>query len=436
VRKYNANETERKGPERNSPDGSGRTDFARDRDRILYSSAFRSLAGKTQVVSAQELGRFHTRLTHSLKVAQLGRDLATRLARGRGTPDVDLVEAACLAHDIGHPPFGHAGEKELCEVMDKYFKTDGFEGNAQTFRIVTYLSTRSEDREVKNPIYGLNLTRATLRAIAKYPWHRGENPDLKNAGKWSAYSTEDEWLNWILESRPADTLLPVEERIMDWCDDVTYACHDLEDFYTSGLIPIDKLFSRGIESDAERENFLDWLDNLDWTEKNLRFEGYERERANKSLLGLTEKIVVDSPYDATRKTKAKLHCSISNLISHFVDSVVLKGRPERSYYSRLNIPDDTQFECQLLKTLVPYYVIAKRKLAAQQQGQRRIVRDLLTWHADEPNLLPEDRLEELYCHNDKLRAACDHIASLTEIHAYKLHRRLSGQNVGLITDLI
>jgi len=201
-------------------DNSGRTGFARDRDRILYSSWFRALAGKTQVVSTSELGRFHTRLTHSLKVAQLGRVLAKRLqcdARNGDGPDPDVVEAACLAQDIGHAPFGHAGEEELCKVMDELSPHgDGFEGNAQTFRVVTHLTPKSGERK-QELSFGLNLTRATLRALVKYPWQRGESPDLTREKKWSAYSPDSEMLQWALDGRSGESNGPIEEQIMDLC---------------------------------------------------------------------------------------------------------------------------------------------------------------------------------------------------------------------------
>lgn len=163
--------------------------FERDRDRILYSSAFHRLAGITQIVRAGELDIFHTRQQHTYKVAQIGRRLAQH--RMRVQPDEaklhglddEVVEAACLAHDLGHPPFGHAAETELdrivrdptivgCESVDA--AADGYEGNAQTFRILTKLAVRySRD----NP--GLDLTRATLAATLKYPWLRDLSDDKK-----------------------------------------------------------------------------------------------------------------------------------------------------------------------------------------------------------------------------------------------------------------
>ena len=167
--------------------GDQRNPFQRDRDRILYTSAFRRLAWVTQVVSSWEGEPFHNRLTHTLEVAQIGRRLAEKLSREQpqeaeeiGGVDSEVVEAAALAHDLGHPPFGHAAERELDELMRGAEVPDGFEGNAQTFRVLTKLSIRSTD------FPGLNLCRATLNAVLKYPWHRQTVPKRRQQ-KWGAY---------------------------------------------------------------------------------------------------------------------------------------------------------------------------------------------------------------------------------------------------------
>jgi dGTPase len=169
----------------NTPNSSGdyRTAAQRDRDRILYSSSFRRLAEVTQVVAANSGYVFHNRLTHSLQVAQVGRRIAENLNKRqpetRDYIDPDVVEAACLAHDLGHPPFGHIAEQILNQRTKKF---GGFEGNAQSFRIVTKLASRSPDYG------GLDLTAATLAAILKYPWLRGRN--AAKPSKWGAYSSE------------------------------------------------------------------------------------------------------------------------------------------------------------------------------------------------------------------------------------------------------
>lgn len=272
-----------------------RTPFARDRDRLLYSSAFRRLAGKSQVVASTEIGPFHTRLTHSLKVAQLGRRLAEQIqaefrkdlspkSRTRGrwllqAPDPDLVELACLAHDIGHPPFGHTGEVALHQAVDhlvavaveNYLKglgkepiagavseaqryIGGFEGNPQTFRIVTRLSHKAfpgDEVEYSEEYLGLDLTAAAICAISKYPWGR-ETLAIKKWGAYGAskdissdYSTlcrVHEGLKWDTPESGEHPRQSFECQLMDWCDDVTYAVHDVEDFYMIGMIPLERIF--------------------------------------------------------------------------------------------------------------------------------------------------------------------------------------------------
>lgn len=294
-------------------DEDQRSAFARDRDRLLYSTAFRQLAGKSQVVASTEIGVFHTRLTHSLKVAQLGRRLAEQLRDQYAqddafkcghpdsphAPDPDLVEFACLAHDIGHPPFGHTGERELDRTVNHLVRQavdhaikdakreakgkdhdaieerrkeftqsvcnafGGFEGNPQSFRIVTRLAhkavsqqstaSRSDDpADNGHDYFGLDLTAAAIDAVTKYPWEFGRNS--KKPNKWGAYGICDDphsdfgILQQVRQLTGADPSVgpsaeqSFESQLMDWCDDVTYAVHDVEDFYMIGMIPLGELF--------------------------------------------------------------------------------------------------------------------------------------------------------------------------------------------------
>jgi dGTPase len=228
-----------------------RTPFQRDRDRILYSSAFHRLAGITQIVRAGEFDIFHTRQQHTYKVAQVGRRLAEHRIREQPDEaalhglDPEVVEASCLAHDLGHPPFGHAAEAELdrivrdpsvvgCSADDAAH--DGYEGNAQTFRILTKLAVRySKDSP------GLDLTRATLAATLKYPWLRDlENKQKKS--KWSAYTSEQQVFDWAREHCIGD-FKTAEAELMDWADDIAYSVHDLEDFHRVGIIPWSEIIS-------------------------------------------------------------------------------------------------------------------------------------------------------------------------------------------------
>lgn len=442
--------------------GDVRSPFQHDVDRILYSSEFRALAGRTQVVASDQLGGYHNRLTHSLKVAQIGRRLAALLTanapEGVVGPSPDLLEAAGLLHDIGHPPFGHIGETTLAKCVDELRASgdgdaasfsDGFQGNAQNLRIATYLAARS-DRDHR----GMGLTRATLDGATKYPWKRGL-PDAPYAAEhWGVYGPEEETAKWLLgddelqapPATKADVVpRPVEEQIMDWADEVTYACHDVEDFHRAGVIPLDRVFAipadnprRAMPLTFETDQFLLHLAKKA-EKKNESFdqtEVVERLREIQNIM-----LPIEGPYVGDFAGKWVSARSTSGLISYFVTGLELKATPGAEaltrYGATLEVPTDHKRLVQLLKELIWFYVIDRPGLAGQQLGQRRIVHDLLQWVANDPGrLLPPDRREEYLEQNDEVRAAADYVSSMTEVQALTLHRRMSGVDYGQITDLL
>lgn len=422
--------------------GDQRSATQRDRDRVLYASAFARLGGVTQVVSSEEGAPYHNRLTHSLKVAQIARRVAEHLdseqrqAAQEAGVDPDACEAAALAHDLGHPPFGHIAEARLDELVrderdgEVQGDPDGFEGNAQTFRIVTCLGQRRDEFD------GLNLTRSTLDAILKYPWLRGTRDDRRRDAKYGAYKSEKATFRWARELHdPGDDARCANADILDWADDVAYAVHDVEDFYRAGLIPLDRLYW----SENERRTFLEWLyrkwSDLEKREGRLapipldRWDDLAPRTANRLFADLPFNRLT-TPYAGARNQRKLLRRATAFLIGRYLNAVRLQIE-NGAWRLVLHDGDQARHEVELMKELVWYYVIDKPPLRTLQHGQVRIITDLFKTYRDaaiseDLAVLPVSMRDAVEGGVEPVRAAADAVASLTERQAVLLWRRVTG----------
>lgn len=407
-----------------------RSEFERDRDRLLYSSAFHRLAGITQIVRAGEADVFHTRQQHTIKVAQVGRRLAQKLlaeqedeAVHRGL-DPEVVEAACIAHDLGHPPFGHVGENTLNELLMNR-EDEGFEGNAQSFRILTKLAVRFPDAP------GIDMTRATLAACLKYPWFQGK--DGKQAKKWSAYKSERIDFEFARSAHEHDTKT-LEAELMDWADDVAYSVHDLEDFHRCNALPWQRVFG---DQDAIITHALGHKDNARARERLTT--AYQR---LKDFLDGFYTALLSDPYEGSREQREQLRRMTSQLIGKYIGAISINS--DRSSNTAVVFDQDLQDEVLILKQITRDYIIGSPTLAAQQYGQQRIVRELFEalWDGcggskGYPAFLPI-RLRYLREIGDASRGrfVTDCISSLSESEAVGLHARLVGATTGSVLDPI
>lgn len=410
----------------------GRTDYRSpaqiDRDRILYTPAFSRLAEITQVVSADRGYIFHNRLTHSLKVAQLARRIAEKLQPNsakiealRGL-DPDVAEAAALAHDLGHPPFGHIAEQELDLCARKAGLEDGFNGNAQSFRIVTKLAVGDGVSPEGTALAGLNLTRATLNGILKYPWIFGANAVEKN--KWGAYFTERLEFEWA-RATLAPAVRSLEAEIMDWADDITYAVHDLIDFFCAGLIPLDRLADYD-----DRTEFNLFIHKLFSRRPDLETK---RTSLEKSLSEVLQQFPLDRRYEGAFEQRRDLWLFNTILISRYVNAIQLSKLGQAK--GLVIIEPNAKDEILMLKEVTWQYVIESSELATQQYGQRqavrRVFRTLIAAARRGGNRLfpPAYQRELEHAGTDELlkkRIVTDYVASMTERELLQLHGALRG----------
>ncbi|MFY8050698.1 MAG: deoxyguanosinetriphosphate triphosphohydrolase [Aquiluna sp.] len=388
-----------------------RGEFAKDRARVLHSAAFRKLSSKTQVLSPSSKAFARTRLTHSLEVAQVGRELATALG-----VDPDLVDMACLAHDLGHPPFGHNGESAL-----NLWAADigGFEGNAQTFRILTRLETKIFDNAGVSR--GLNLTRASLDAATKYPWQLSEAKAYGNEVKFGVYEDDREVFNWMREGAPAGVKC-VEAQIMDFADDVAYSIHDFEDSVVEGLLD-----PRVINDLGSKEQLLEevskWAGGMH-SAAELE-EAFSALRKNEYWL---------SDFDSSAKSLAKLKNLTSDLIGSFVSRTIeaVMVHSDRKAITRYGgsiiVPMEVRSEIAVLKGLVASQVMTLGERQPFYDNQRQLLielaEELLSRGESALDPLSQEAFRNAQNPTARKRVVVDAVASLTDPAAVDLHQQL------------
>ena len=387
----------------------GRTEFARDRARIIHSFALRRLAAKTQVAVPWASDFPRTRLSHSLECAQVGRELGEALGA-----DPDLMEGACLAHDLGHPPFGHNGEVALAKLAQG---CGGFEGNAQSFRLLTRIEAKTVDEEGIS--VGLNLTRASLDAATKYPWSSREN-----SRKFGVYGDDEEIFNWVREGAPTKRA-SMEAQIMDWSDDVAYSVHDLEDALVTGHIKL--------------ENLQADLANLFQVAKAEYLNDLTEEEATTALNSLQSLSCWPKEFDRSHRQLAQLKDLTSQLIGRFALSAERETRGHYGngnltrYEANLLVPRAQRVEVAMLKAMPGYYIILAERSQELYAKQRTLLAELVDVVLERaPGSLESFFLQEWYRANsdsEKLRVVIDQVASLTDPGAYALHSELTGKNL-------
>lgn len=394
---YDAHARERLEPEPGKR--PGRSTFERDRARIVHSAALRRLSAKTQVLGAGSDDFVRNRLTHSMEVAQVARELGKSLGC-----DPDIVDSGALAHDLGHPPFGHNGETILNQLAEA---AGGFEGNAQTLRILTRLEAKTADGSGRS--VGLNLSRATLAACIKYPWQRSETTD----GKFGVYDDDVPVFAWLRKGVPAHQR-SIEAQVMDLSDDIAYSVHDVEDAVVGGWFGLD---DEHISASAIVQVARDWFDPAVTSER--------LDQALSRLRNIHE--WPETAFDGSRVARAQLKRLTSALIGRFVTdartaTVDAAGPgPLVLYDAHLHVPDQTRDEIMALKSLAAHYVMRSDDRAEPQRKQRELLAGLVQrLAATEDRFLEPEFADDLRMAVDdarRMRAVIDQVASLTDVSA-------------------
>jgi dGTPase len=360
-----------------------RTPFARDRDRIIHTQAFRRLKEKTQVFVAHEGDHFRTRLTHSLEVAQIARSLAKAIGL-----DDDLTEAVALAHDLGHPPFGHTGEEALATATELY---GGFDHNVQTFRVVTELERRYPDFD------GLNLTWETLEGVLK---HNGPIEDRLARPSWRAIAR----FNAEYDLKPA-TYASAEAQVAAIADDIAYNNHDVDDGLQAGLFGLDELMSVPLIGPilaalkAERPTLDEQLTRME---------------AIRRMIGA----MVDDVLEQTARNVSDGHVES-------IDDVRALGRP------LVGFSTDMAEDLGRLRLFLMHRMYRHFRVNRTRSQARRIIAELFALFTAEPEVLPTEWYDRARTRDEagRARVVCDYIAGMTDRFAIEEHRKLFNLDV-------
>ena len=388
------------------PKRHGRRAFARDKARVLHSAGLRRLSAKTQVMSAGADDFPRTRLTHTLEVAQIGRELGDALGC-----DPDLVETACSVHDLGHPPFGHNGEEALHKAS---LDIGGFEGNAQTFRLLT----RIESKTIRDGrSLGLNLTRATLDAATKYPWaFDGKNP------KFGFYEEDKEIFDWVRLNEKSQSKV-FEAQVMDIADDIAYSVHDIEDaIYGQHFSPL------ALDSEPEFKEVV----KLAATEYATEID---EENLNRALNSLIKQSWWVKSFTATQVDMAALKNMTSHLIGKFTEEIeqATKAGNKAENFTRYNanliVPLETKAQIAVLKAVVNLFVMQRKGAAENYAKEQDLILNIVEGLQNNPQKLDpqfKHQFDNAASSKEAKRAVIDQVASLTDSSA----RRLAQEFVG------
>ncbi len=406
-----------------------RSPFQIDRDRVLHTPTFRRLQNKTQVFWSGEYDFYRTRLTHSLEVAQIGKSICYWLRSIRDGPlnetffiDPDLVEAICLSHDLGHPPFGHAGERTLNHLMAPY---GGFEGNAQTLRLLT-------ERIFSTKRSGMDPTRAFLDGVLKYKSLRNNLTESNNSAPENHFIYDDQapFLHWAMGEIPFPANYPpgpqrdhcksIECQIMDWADDTAYSLNDLSDSARAGFLTIEKI--------------------EDWAAAH--GHSTDPESSLGALLGAIRRKGVN-PFVGKRIGR---YIQATKLVpeDHFLSHL------SQRYRYRLSIDEEVKAECSLFKKLAFDVVFRSPQLKQLEHKGSRMLHEL--WRVLEQHyihqqpidgqffdLLSAENTAEIAAAKtvpDRARLVCDFLAGMTDGYAARTYKRLFSPDFGSIGDLV